>query len=365
MNDSAYKVSIITVSYNSVKTIEQTIQSVLKQTYKNIEYIIIDGASTDGTQQIIKKYADKISYYISEKDDGLYYAMNKGIQKATGDFVGIINSDDWYAETAVENAVTCFEQSDAEVVYGVTISVEGNGTRWKRKRYPLETMWHQMPFVHPSVFVKKDVYCRCGEFNTNYKVASDYDFFLRCYSENVRFAYCEKVVAYFRTGGTSSIFSEVSRKESYKVSMSYIDKCPYKTDALFKIKELYDWRYFNEKLTKDSKMLYRLLCEYFQKDIANIFIFGTGIWGKKYYKQLVESGINITGFADNDRSKWNTEFCGLTVIHPNELRRLEAHVLIAVKDHGEEIRAQLRSMENDRLKYVMITELMELIREDN
>lgn len=365
MNDSAYKVSIITVSYNSVKTIEQTIQSVMKQTYKNIEYIIIDGASIDGTQQIIKKYADKISYYISEKDDGLYYAMNKGIQKATGDFVGIINSDDWYAETAVENAVTCFEQSDAEVVYGVTINVEEDGTGYEKKRYPIETIWYRMPFGHPSVFVKRDVYKRLGGFNADYKISSDYDFLLKCYSENIRFVYCDKVFAYFRLGGTSAIFSEVWCKENYKVAMSYADKCPYKANVLSKIKEIYDWRCFDAKLTQDSKMLYKLLCEYFQTTITDILIFGTGIWGKKYYKQLVESGINITGFADNDRSKWNTEFCGLTVIHPNELRRLEAHVLIAVKDHGEEIRAQLRSMENDRLKYVMITELMELIREDN
>lgn len=365
MNNSAYKVSIITVSYNSIKTIEQTIQSVLQQTYKNIEYIIIDGASTDGTQQIIKKYADKISYYVSEKDDGLYYAMNKGIQKATGDLVGIINSDDWYAETAVENAVKSFCQSNAEVIYGVTISVEENGTERMRKRYPIEMLWYRMPFVHPSVFVKKDVYSRLGGFSTDYRVSSDYDFFLRCYCANVRFVYCDKVVAYFRSGGISTVLSEVSRKESYKVSMAYIDKCPYKTDVLSKIKELYNWRFFNEELAKDSKMLYRLLCEYFQTDITNILIFGTGIWGKIFYKYLADSGVNITAFADNNVSKWNTKFCGHKIIDPNELQSMKTYVLIAVKDHGEEIKEQLRCIGNDCLKYVMITELMELIREDN
>lgn len=365
MNDSIYKVSIITVSYNSVKTIEQTILSVLGQTYKNIEYIVIDGASTDGTQQIIEKYADKISYFISEEDDGLYYAMNKGIQKATGDIIGIINSDDWYAETAVENVVNFFCQNNVEVIYGVTISVEENGPEFKRKRYPIETIWYRMPFVHPSVFVKKDVYYRLGGFNTDYKVSSDYDFFLRCYCENVRFAYCDKVVAYFRSGGISTVFSEVSRKESYKVSMAYINKCPYKTDVLSKIKELYDWRYFNEELAKDSKMLYRLLCEYFQTNISDILIFGAGIWGRIFYKHLTDNGVNIAGFIDNDVSKWNTKFCGLKIIDPNELRSMEAYVLIAVKDYGEEIKDQLHCIGNDHLKYVMITELMELIREDD
>ena len=102
MLKSNYKVSIITVVYNGAKTIEHTIQSVLNQSYKNIEYIIIDGLSTDGTQKIIEKYIDSISYFVSEKDNGLYDAMNKGIQKATGSMIGIINSDDWYNPYAVE-----------------------------------------------------------------------------------------------------------------------------------------------------------------------------------------------------------------------------------------------------------------------
>lgn len=127
------KVSIITVVYNGAGTIEQTIKSVLGQTYKNIEYIIIDGASTDGTQQIVEKYVDKIAYYVSEKDEGLYYAMNKGIGKATGEIIGIINSDDWYDINAVKNIVGLFSKKDAEVVYGNTIVVAEDGTEKKNK----------------------------------------------------------------------------------------------------------------------------------------------------------------------------------------------------------------------------------------
>lgn len=110
MNEN-YKVSIITVVYNGAKTIEQTIQSVLNQTYENIEYIVIDGASNDGTQALVEKYVDNISYYISEKDNGLYYAMNKGIRKATGDIIGIINSDDWYGENAIKDIVDHFRET--------------------------------------------------------------------------------------------------------------------------------------------------------------------------------------------------------------------------------------------------------------
>ena len=158
MDDVKYKVSVITVVYNSVDTIEQTIQSVLNQTYKNIEYIIIDGLSTDGTQKIIEQYLDCIAYFISEKDNGIYDAMNKGIRKASGDIIGIINSDDWYAEDAVENIVDCFKQNDVGLVYGNIIDVFQNGEQKERLKEPLENMWHQMSVPHPSTFIKRSRY---------------------------------------------------------------------------------------------------------------------------------------------------------------------------------------------------------------
>ena len=101
MEKETYKVSVITVVYNGVKTIERTIKSVLGQSYGNIEYIIIDGNSTDGTQQLVTKYLDSIAYFISEKDSGIYDAMNKGIDRATGDYVIFINSDDWLADNSI------------------------------------------------------------------------------------------------------------------------------------------------------------------------------------------------------------------------------------------------------------------------
>ena len=112
-------VSIITVVRNARKTIEQTINSVLSQTYKNIEYIIIDGASTDGTQEVIKKYENQLTYSVSEVDQGLYDAMNKGIQHARGDIIGIINSDDWYECNAIQKVVDVFEKCDTKLVHCV------------------------------------------------------------------------------------------------------------------------------------------------------------------------------------------------------------------------------------------------------
>lgn len=344
MNDPVCKVSIITVSYNSAETIEQTIRSVLQQSYKNIEYIVIDGASTDGTQQIIERYADKLSYYLSEKDDGLYYAMNKGIQKATGDIIGIINSDDWYAETAVEAVVKCFNQSNAEAVYGLTVNVEKDGTKKLGNTHPLERIWYQAPFQHPSVFVKKEVYNRLGGFNTKYKVASDYDFLLRCYSKNIRFAYCDKVIAYFRRGGISETYGEVGCEENYKISMLYVDKCPYKKQVLTKIKESYEWSCFDTTIKNTKGMLSRLLCEYFQETITTVSIWETGVCGDKCCKILSREGVEVLCFADNDTAKWGTYCHGIEVFSPDRLQKMDIPVLIAVKEHGEDIKGQLSNM---------------------
>ena len=118
------KVSIITVCYNSAKTIKRTIKSVAEQDYEEIEYIIIDGGSTDGTLDIIDRYKDKISVLVSEPDEGIYDAMNKGIARATGDIIGFMNSDDWYADGAIVAIAEAFKKTEAEIVYGKTIISE-------------------------------------------------------------------------------------------------------------------------------------------------------------------------------------------------------------------------------------------------
>lgn len=353
MINSNCKVSIITVVYNAVNTIEQTLQSVLHQTYKNIEYIVIDGASTDGTQQIIEKYADKITYYVSEKDDGLYYAMNKGIGKASGEIVGIINADDWYVDDAVESIVRFFRYNDVELTYGrIFLVLESN----KKKPYPnmpLESIWYQMAVPHPSVFVKKGLYDRLGSFNATYKLAADYELMLRFYTGKAKFGYIDKAIAYFRNGGLSVTKQKEMYKEAYTISMLYKDMCPYKISVLPKIR----WRYFSVLMKITKVPLYQLIDEYFGEKITAISIFGTGIWGGLCCNNLSDDGIEILSFIDNDSSKWNTSFQGINVVSPDILRRMDIPILIAIKGCGEEIRQQLERMKNTQLKCVSIEEL--------
>lgn len=360
MSDLNFKVSIITVVYNGVATIEQTIKSVLGQTYKNIEYIVIDGASTDGTQQIIEKYANDISYYVSETDEGLYYAMNKGLEKATGEIIGIINSDDWYDINAVKNMVEYFNKSEAELVYGQTIVVAENGIEKASEVGEIQTLWYKAPFRHPSVFVKKSVYNRFGGFDVNYVVAADYDLLLRFYSKNVKFEYLDKVIAYFRLGGLSTTQRKLSYEENYYISMKYVERCSYKDKVISKIKETFDWAYFNEEISKESRRLCELLYKYFNNSISNLIIFGTGIWGRKCCEILSHTDIAVTNFSDNNQMMWNNELLGIKIINPIELKRLSANVLIAVKGQGEIIKKQLDNIGNIHLKCVTIDELKDM-----
>lgn len=148
------KVSVITVTYNTTETIEQTITSVLEQSYKNIEYIIVDGMSTDGTWEKICKYKDQIHKIIHEKDKGLYDAMNKGISLATGDIIGIINGDDWYETDSVENVVNAFHKN-IDVIYGNMRMIGCEGIAEQICDYvDIRDIWYSM-IPHPTVFVRK------------------------------------------------------------------------------------------------------------------------------------------------------------------------------------------------------------------
>lgn len=205
------KVSIITVCYNSQSTIEATIQSVLSQDYNHIEYIIVDGKSTDKTLDIVEKYKQNISKVVSEKDEGIYFALNKGIALATGDIIGILHADDIYTNDKVINdVVKVFESTKADTIYGDLQYVDRNNTNkiiryWKSGIYKhgmFKKGW--MP-PHPSFFVKSECYKKYGVFNTILKSAADYELMLRLlHKNNCSTAYLPEVLVKMRVGGKSN-----------------------------------------------------------------------------------------------------------------------------------------------------------------
>lgn len=207
------KVSIITVTYNSAVTIKDTIESVIAQDYSNIEYIIIDGASSDNTMHIIEGYRDKISLkVVSEPDKGIYDAMNKGIRAATGDLIGILNSDDFFSSPCViksiVNAFNEFPNSDA--VYGDVHFVNADNlnkpTRYYSSRVfkPSLLRFGFMP-AHPALYIKKAIYDKFGLYKTDYKIASDFEIIARFfYKYAIQSKYLPIDMVTMRVGGVST-----------------------------------------------------------------------------------------------------------------------------------------------------------------
>ena len=204
------KVSIITIAYNSAGTIEDTIKSIVAQDYSNIEYIIIDGGSTDKTLSIVDKFKDSITTIISEPDKGIYDAMNKGIQNATGDIVGILNSDDIYANkkvvTHIVKAIGTKDSIYADLVYVGRDNTDKITRYWKSGKYRkgiFKTGW--MP-PHPTFFIRKSCYDQYGTYNLRLKSAADYELMLRMlHKHNISVTYLPEVITKMRVGGQSNV----------------------------------------------------------------------------------------------------------------------------------------------------------------
>jgi glycosyltransferase involved in cell wall biosynthesis len=203
------RVSIVTASFNSSATITDCLKSVASQTYP-AEHIIVDGASTDNTLELVHKISPSVRI-LSEPDDGIYDAMNKGIRLATGDIVGILNSDDFYAGPQVlEKVLTQFQKSGADALFADLVYVRPNNLERVVRYYsgagftPAKFAWGWMP-PHPTFFVRRELYERYGLFRTDYKIAADYELTTRLLARhNVKYSYLPEVIVRMRTGGVST-----------------------------------------------------------------------------------------------------------------------------------------------------------------
>ncbi len=205
------KISLLTVSYNSAETIRDTIHSVQSQDYENIEYIIVDGNSTDGTVEIIKEHEKVVAKWISEPDKGIYEAMNKAIKMATGEVVGILNSDDFYSSTTIVSQIAAaFEDQSVDAVFGDLVFVDPNNLNKVVRTYS-SAKWRPEKFAkgfmpaHPTFYVRRKFYDQIGLFKTDYKIAADYELLIRfLYVHRLKYKYLPLNMVTMRRGGVSS-----------------------------------------------------------------------------------------------------------------------------------------------------------------
>lgn len=222
--------SIITVTYNASQWLERTILSILSQSYGSIEYLVIDGGSTDGTVDIIRQYASGIAYWVSEPDQGLYDAMNKGLQRATGDYVWFINAGDTlYTADTVQRIVSSIKKkvSLPDVLYGETaiVDAEGRSLGMRRLKAPKKLTWKSfrmgMLVCHQSFITKRAL---APLYNTDYRLVADYEWCIRCLQQARTIHNTRLILSNFLDEGLSSVHRKASLKERYEIMCRYYGK---------------------------------------------------------------------------------------------------------------------------------------------
>lgn len=215
------KISIITITCNSEATLEDTIKSIIGQEYPDLEYIIVDGLSQDSTMDIVRKYQDHIQIVISEKDNGISDAFNKGIKAATGDLIGIINSDDMLMPNAL-HALAEQIDADTDVAYGKAYRLYSDGSVRDYLPRDLKIFTYKMPLVHPATFVRKSAYEKYGVFNVDYHYCMDRAVLYKMYQGGAKFQYIDEYFAYYRMGGMSeNHYWDGTLNEGEKISVDF------------------------------------------------------------------------------------------------------------------------------------------------
>ena len=231
--------TVITVVLNRRKHISKAIQSVTNQSYENIEYIIIDGGSTDGTLQIIQQNDNLIDYWVSERDSGLYHAMNKGLNLARGEIIGLLNSDDYYPRTTVQSVIDHDKKFNKDIYHGDRLYImEYDDFCYMEQSMPdpdINNILNKPSIFHPTCFVKKSVYEKIGQFDTDFRIVADYDFLIRAVKNGCSFKYIERVLTVFNGTGISDscyrhieslrLFKKHNRYDYHKMVIAFIRCC--------------------------------------------------------------------------------------------------------------------------------------------
>ncbi|MFA7570642.1 MAG: glycosyltransferase family 2 protein [Sulfurimonadaceae bacterium] len=301
INSQLPRVTVVTVTYNAEKFLERTIKSVIGQDYPDIEYIIIDGESTDNTIKIIKQYEENISYWISEPDNGIYDAMNKEINIATGEWINFMNAGDYFFNKSTILSIFKLLDKKSDLIYGDTIFInEKNLKEQLKKGKDISKFWKSLPFNHNSLFCKTQI-AKNFPFDLKYQIVADSHFISQCISENKNFQYIPLTINYYLEGGYSDqnkrrrtlerwlLINNLNIIKDEKLDPFYYQRLQKDTQLTKEIikKEKYD---FNIKYSNIFEEIYKL-----EKLEQNYVIYGYGSIGKTIHKLIPNK---IVDFVD-------------------------------------------------------------------
>ncbi|RTE07921.1 glycosyltransferase family 2 protein [Paenibacillus whitsoniae] len=352
------RVSIITASYNSEKYIEQTIQSVVQQTYTNIEYIIVDGGSTDSTLEIIQKYRERVAILISEPDNGVFEAFNKGLRVATGDIIYFLNSDDFLADDkAIEDISRIFnEYPDVKFVHG-NIETLNDSTGYfdisGQSVSLLDIKEGRIP-PHSASFVRKEIIAACGGFDLEYKIGSDTDLIVNIFKNYSEYClYTNRVISKFRLGGLSSQGKNRKKaiEEINNILQKHFGTRPDYQQTILNTNLKY-YKKWVEILLFSDHPISSCLTEY---TINNVAIFGTREIAVLMLQDLKRSSIHTVAFLDNNVLRQGKEIMNTPICSPDWLKDhnqdIDAIILAIEGEYEEEIKDQIKSITNkDQLR---------------
>lgn len=357
------KFSVVTVCLNSADTIEKTIESVLGQQGVEIEYIIIDGGSTDGTVEIIKRYGDRIACWCSEPDGGIYEAMNKGISAATGDMISFINSSDWYADGALASVQQKMREEAYDLVCGKVARVKDGVTVAIDARPKDEAdIYYRMYYQHQGIFARRSVFSEYGKFDLQYRICADYDWLLRVYNRGVRIGYVDRILSYFTLGGVSSGIRLLSEKKAVclkHLPLAWHEKYHDKIIEQYENGMLsYRYHSVSAHVGRDPLLAKRIKESLPMGDKCSLF--GAGRMAGECHELLRQLGITVEHIYDNSIEKQGLTYLGV-VIEPSGHIKPDETVVIGTTVYAEEVINQLKSCQV--LKYITFRDIMRIVVE--
>lgn len=352
------KFSVITVCINCSDTIEKTIQSVLSQNGIELEYIIIDGNSSDGTREIIKKYEAQLAYWISEPDNGIFDAMNKGLRVASGDVISFLNAGDYYTKNILSEIQKIFLNKNIRIVSGsISFRIDNEFFTIINSDYNLERMpLHMIP--HQALFTKREVFNETGLFDTNYRLGSDYDWFLKVWIKGIDVFIVPNICADCDGNGVTTKYPF---NLSLETKQSALKQAKYMDAAVCQQIE----RYYESKLEKVFyEQLYEEELDPINIDFINTFlkdtdyyIWGMGRAGIRCYKIFKKNKIGIKGFIDNYKYETLKKVRMYNVYSPKEIDR-HIKICIATREHESEVEKQVISLGYTKKDYVLFSEIV-------